>query len=57
MVRYEGYTDNYLKVVFPGTEEMVGEIVKVKITKAGYPFCEGKFVRILEETQLKEEAI
>jgi threonylcarbamoyladenosine tRNA methylthiotransferase MtaB len=55
--RLEGFTDNYLKVVFTGTEDMVGDIVQVKIEKAGYPFCEGKFVRILEETQLKEEAI
>ena len=46
----EGFTDNYLKVVFPGTEDMIGKIVKVKIEKAGYPHCEGKFVRILEES-------
>lgn len=46
---YMGYTDNYLKVVFPATEEMVGQIVKVKITKAGYPFNEGQFVRIMDE--------
>ncbi|PAQ16539.1 tRNA (N(6)-L-threonylcarbamoyladenosine(37)-C(2))-methylthiotransferase MtaB [Bacillaceae bacterium SAOS 7] len=46
---YVGYTDNYLKVVFEATEEMVGQIVKVKITKAGYPYNEGQFVRVLEE--------
>ncbi|WP_243386273.1 tRNA (N(6)-L-threonylcarbamoyladenosine(37)-C(2))-methylthiotransferase MtaB [Bacillus kexueae] len=46
---YEGYTDNYLKVVFPATEEMVGKIVKVKITKAGYPYNEGQFVRVMED--------
>lgn len=45
---YSGYTDNYLKVVFPATEEMVGKIVKVKITKAGYPYNEGQFVRVVE---------
>lgn len=39
---YVGYTDNYLKVVFPGTEAMIGEIVKVNIKKAGYPYCEGE---------------
>ncbi|WP_108669599.1 tRNA (N(6)-L-threonylcarbamoyladenosine(37)-C(2))-methylthiotransferase MtaB [Peribacillus acanthi] len=44
---YVGYTDNYLKVVFPATEEMVGEIVKVKITKAGYPYNEGQFVKVV----------
>ncbi|MFT8320512.1 MAG: tRNA (N(6)-L-threonylcarbamoyladenosine(37)-C(2))-methylthiotransferase MtaB [Bacillus sp. (in: firmicutes)] len=45
---YVGYTDNYLKVVFPANEEMVGQIVKVKITKAGYPVNEGQFVRVLD---------
>ncbi|MGD6956973.1 tRNA (N(6)-L-threonylcarbamoyladenosine(37)-C(2))-methylthiotransferase MtaB [Rossellomorea aquimaris] len=50
---YVGYTDNYLKVVFPATEDMVGKLVKVKITKAGYPLNEGQFVRVLEETEEK----
>ncbi|MDN4607062.1 tRNA (N(6)-L-threonylcarbamoyladenosine(37)-C(2))-methylthiotransferase MtaB [Sporosarcina highlanderae] len=45
---YEGYTDNYLKVVFPADESMVGKIVKVKIVKAGYPYNEGQFVRVVE---------
>ncbi len=44
---YVGYTDNYLKVKFPATEEMVGQLVKVKITKAGYPYNEGEFVRVV----------
>jgi threonylcarbamoyladenosine tRNA methylthiotransferase MtaB len=47
--RYVGYTDNYLKVVFPATEDMVGQLVKVKITKAGYPLNEGQFVRVMED--------
>lgn len=46
---YVGYTSNYLKVVFEATEDMVGKLVKVKITKAGYPYNEGQFVRVLEE--------
>ncbi|MGM0853192.1 MAG: tRNA (N(6)-L-threonylcarbamoyladenosine(37)-C(2))-methylthiotransferase MtaB [Bacillota bacterium] len=50
---YVGYTDNYLKVVFPATEDMVGKLVKVKITKAGYPLNEGQFVRIFEEADEK----
>lgn len=44
-----GYTDNYLKVRFPGTEDMIGKIVRVKVTKAGYPVNEGKFVRIMDD--------
>ncbi|MBO0602483.1 tRNA (N(6)-L-threonylcarbamoyladenosine(37)-C(2))-methylthiotransferase MtaB [Sporosarcina sp. E16_3] len=50
---YEGYSDNYLKVVFPADESMVGKIVRVKVAKAGYPYNEGQFVRVVEEaTQL-----
>lgn len=50
---YVGYTDNYLKVVFKASEEMVGKLVKVKITKAGYPYNEGEFVRVLDEVHLQ----
>ncbi|MBD7906866.1 tRNA (N(6)-L-threonylcarbamoyladenosine(37)-C(2))-methylthiotransferase MtaB [Sporosarcina gallistercoris] len=46
---YVGYTDNYLKVVFPADEAMVGKIVRVKLLKAGYPYNEGQFVRVMEE--------
>lgn len=46
---YEGYSDNYLKVVFAADESMVGKIVRVKIAQAGYPYNEGQFVRIIEE--------
>jgi threonylcarbamoyladenosine tRNA methylthiotransferase MtaB len=53
---YIGYTDNYLKVVLPATEEMVGKIVKVKIEKAGYPYNMGSFVRVLEDKELTDEA-
>ncbi|MER2000050.1 MAG: tRNA (N(6)-L-threonylcarbamoyladenosine(37)-C(2))-methylthiotransferase MtaB [Lysinibacillus sp.] len=44
-----GYTSNYLKVVFEGSEDMIGKLVKVKLTKAGYPYNEGQFVRVVEE--------
>lgn len=50
---YEGYTDNYLKVVFPADEAMVGKIVRVKITKPGYPYNEAQFVRVVEEEQVR----
>lgn len=48
---YEGYTANYLKVVFPADESMIGKLVRVKITKAGYPYSEGQFVKVMD-TQL-----
>ncbi|MCM3671677.1 tRNA (N(6)-L-threonylcarbamoyladenosine(37)-C(2))-methylthiotransferase MtaB [Mesobacillus maritimus] len=53
---YVGYTDNYLKVILPATEDMVGKIVKVKITKAGYPYSEGQFVRVIDEEVVDEKA-
>ncbi|MEC1720178.1 tRNA (N(6)-L-threonylcarbamoyladenosine(37)-C(2))-methylthiotransferase MtaB [Schinkia azotoformans] len=46
---YVGYTDNYLKVVFPGKEDMIGQIVKVKITQVGYPYSEGEFVSVVSD--------
>ncbi|WAA10369.1 tRNA (N(6)-L-threonylcarbamoyladenosine(37)-C(2))-methylthiotransferase MtaB [Fervidibacillus albus] len=46
----EGYSDNYIKVVFSGSEQLIGKIVRVKIKKAGYPYSEGEFVDVLEDT-------
>lgn len=48
---FVGYSDNYLKVVFLGSEEMIGELVKVKITKAGYPYNEGQFVKVMDKQE------
>ncbi|TWJ52755.1 Threonylcarbamoyladenosine tRNA methylthiotransferase MtaB [Bacillus licheniformis] len=44
-----GYTDNYIKVVFEGSEDLIGQLVKVKILKAGYPYNKGQFVRVAED--------
>jgi threonylcarbamoyladenosine tRNA methylthiotransferase MtaB len=52
-----GYTDNYMKVVFSGTEDMIGKIVKVKITKAGYPYNQGQFVKVIEDSVSKTELL
>ncbi|MCR2803193.1 tRNA (N(6)-L-threonylcarbamoyladenosine(37)-C(2))-methylthiotransferase MtaB [Paenibacillus soyae] len=43
-----GYTDNYLQVVFDGTEDMIGKLCRVKITEAGVNECRGQFIRVLE---------
>ncbi|GAK04167.1 MiaB family protein [Geomicrobium sp. JCM 19037] len=45
---FVGYTSNYLKVRVPATKEMVGQIVKAKITRAGYPESEAEFVRVID---------
>ncbi|WP_042223416.1 tRNA (N(6)-L-threonylcarbamoyladenosine(37)-C(2))-methylthiotransferase MtaB [Oceanobacillus manasiensis] len=44
-----GYTDNYLKVRFEGTQDMIGKLVRVKISQSGYPYNEGTFVRIMDD--------
>lgn len=49
-----GYSDNYMRLTFKGEPAMIGEIVKVKLTKAGYPINEGEFVRVVSETHLSE---
>ncbi|WP_078413821.1 tRNA (N(6)-L-threonylcarbamoyladenosine(37)-C(2))-methylthiotransferase MtaB [Priestia abyssalis] len=51
---YVGYTDNYLKVKFEAKEDMVGKLVKVKITQAGYPYNEGQFVRVMDNSIVEE---
>ncbi|MBN3556194.1 tRNA (N(6)-L-threonylcarbamoyladenosine(37)-C(2))-methylthiotransferase MtaB [Fictibacillus nanhaiensis] len=51
---YVGYTPNYLKVLFEGNEEMIGKLVKVKITEAGYPYNKGIFVKQEMEDILKQ---
>lgn len=53
--RLVGYTDNYLRVAIEGDESLIGQLVRVKINKAGYPMNDGQFVRIMET--LKEQAI
>lgn len=47
-----GYTDNYLKVRFNGSRDLIGKLVRVKITKSGYPYNEGTFIRVMDNTAL-----
>ena len=44
-----GYSDNYLQIVFEGTEELVGQLCRVKITEAGVNECRGQLVRVLDQ--------
>ncbi|MDA7026889.1 tRNA (N(6)-L-threonylcarbamoyladenosine(37)-C(2))-methylthiotransferase MtaB [Bacillus sp. CLL-7-23] len=46
---FVGYTDNYMKVVFEGSEDLIGKLVKVKIVKAGYPYNQGQFLKVSGE--------
>jgi threonylcarbamoyladenosine tRNA methylthiotransferase MtaB len=49
---YTGYTDNYLPVVFPATEDMIGKVCRVKIEEVGTEMNKGSFVRVLDDKQL-----
>lgn len=44
-----GYTDNYIQVVFNGSESLIGKLCRVKITEAGVNECHGKLVRVLDD--------
>lgn len=44
-----GYSDNYLKIAFPGTKEMIGKVCKVRLDSVGTDTCKGSFVRVLED--------
>ncbi|QQT20793.1 tRNA (N(6)-L-threonylcarbamoyladenosine(37)-C(2))-methylthiotransferase MtaB [Staphylococcus pasteuri] len=50
-----GYADNYMKVEFEGNEDLIGQIVKVKIQKANYPINKGKAIRIVDHATNKSE--
>ncbi|WP_336787027.1 tRNA (N(6)-L-threonylcarbamoyladenosine(37)-C(2))-methylthiotransferase MtaB [Paenibacillus sp. MMO-177] len=44
-----GYSDNYIQVVFEGTEALVGKLCRVKITEAGVNECRAQLVRVLDD--------
>ncbi|MCR8631442.1 tRNA (N(6)-L-threonylcarbamoyladenosine(37)-C(2))-methylthiotransferase MtaB [Paenibacillus radicis (ex Xue et al. 2023)] len=43
-----GYSDNYLQVVFEGSEDWVGSVCKVKVLEAGVNESRGQLVRTLD---------
>ncbi|SDW15267.1 threonylcarbamoyladenosine tRNA methylthiotransferase MtaB [Marininema mesophilum] len=53
---YMGYTDNYLQVVFPASEELVGKVCRVQIDKPGSEYCFGTFVRTMEDAPSESKA-
>jgi threonylcarbamoyladenosine tRNA methylthiotransferase MtaB len=52
-----GYSDNYLQVVFPANEEMVGKVVRVRIDEAGLEYCRGTFVRVVDDVPRPAKAV
>lgn len=39
-----GYSDNYLQLVFSGSEQLIGQTCQVKVTEAGVNECKGELV-------------
>jgi threonylcarbamoyladenosine tRNA methylthiotransferase MtaB len=54
---YMGYSDNYLQVVFPATEDMVGKVCRVRIDKVDGEYCHGTFVRVVDEVPRPARAV
>ncbi|MBL0388363.1 tRNA (N(6)-L-threonylcarbamoyladenosine(37)-C(2))-methylthiotransferase MtaB [Tumebacillus sp. ITR2] len=46
-----GYTDNYIKVVFDGDDELLGEVCAVRLDAAGPEVSQGTFVERLTFTE------
>lgn len=45
-----GHADNYLQIVFKGSEDLQGKLVRVKVTEAGVNDCKGEIVPALDHT-------
>lgn len=50
-----GYADNYMKVESEGDDSLIGELVRVKITQAGYPLSQGHVVRVIDHASNRSE--
>lgn len=44
-----GYSDNYLQIAFPGNEELVGQVCRVRLDQPGSEYSQGTFVRTMDE--------
>ena len=45
-----GYSDNYIHVVFEGSEDLVGQLCKVKLVEAGVNGCRGQLMNVSDTT-------
>ncbi|MFK7693480.1 tRNA (N(6)-L-threonylcarbamoyladenosine(37)-C(2))-methylthiotransferase MtaB [Paenibacillus sp. HJGM_3] len=52
----QGYSDNYLNVVFQGSKDMIGQVCLVRVTEAGVNECQGELVRVLERPDVRPGA-
>ena len=44
----QGYSDNYLRLVFNGSPDLEGKLCRVKVTKAGVNECEGELLSVMD---------
>lgn len=49
---YMGYSDNYLQVVFEGSDDLIGQVCRVKIDEAGADYCRGTFATVVRDVPL-----
>lgn len=54
--KLQGYSDNYIQLVFDGSQDMIGKVCRVKLTEAGVNESQATLVRVLEG-QLKSAAM
>ncbi|MCY1586271.1 tRNA (N(6)-L-threonylcarbamoyladenosine(37)-C(2))-methylthiotransferase MtaB [Staphylococcus pettenkoferi] len=52
-----GYADNYMKVQFEADPSLIGELVKVKITRADYPINQGEVLRVVQHASNQTEHV
>jgi len=43
-----GYSDNYLKIIFEGSHDLIGKMCRIRLDEPGVEFCKGTFVRELD---------
>jgi len=53
--KLEGFTDNYIKVEFDGEDELLGEVVTIRLDAAGPVTSQGTFLERLTYTEREEE--
>lgn len=52
-----GYSDNYVQIVFEGSEQLIGRVCKVEVTEAGVNECKGRLVEQPEQAEAKSVPI
>lgn len=50
-----GYSDNYIRIAYPGRPEWIGEICQVRLTEAGEEMSRGEDGKCLSRTQAEEQ--